>query len=54
MKIHSARGQLQPNPRREKSYMHFPKEGQSPDWVFSECEEAIIDEGPINNTLQSS
>ena len=28
--------------------------GQSPDWVFSECEEASVDEGLVNNTLQGS
>ena len=34
--------------------MHFPEGGQSPDCVFSECEEASVDEGLINNTLQGS
>ena len=34
--------------------MHFPKGGQSPDWIFSECEEASVDEGLVNNTLQGS
>ena len=34
--------------------MHFPKGDQSPDWVFSECEEASVDEGLVNNTLQGS
>ena len=28
--------------------------GQSPDWVFSKCEEASINEGLVNNTLQGS
>ena len=27
---------------------------KSPDWVFSECEEASVDEGLVNNTLQGS
>ena len=34
--------------------MHFPEGGQSLDWVFSECEEASVDEGLVNNTLQGS
>ena len=34
--------------------MHFLEGGQSPDWVFSECEEASVDEGLVNNTLQGS
>jgi hypothetical protein len=34
--------------------MHFPKGGQSPDWVFSKREEASVNEGPVNNTLQGS
>ena len=34
--------------------MHFPKGDQSPDWVFNKCEEASVDEGLINNTLQGS
>ena len=34
--------------------MRFSKGGQSPDWVFSECEEASVDEGLVNNTLQGS
>ena len=34
--------------------MHFPEGGQSPDWVFSKCEEASVDEGLVNNTLQGS
>ena len=34
--------------------MHFPEGGQSPEWVFSECEEASVDEGLVNNTLQGS
>ena len=29
--------------------MHFLKGGQSPDWVFSKCEEASVDEGLVNN-----
>ena len=33
--------------------MHFLEGGQSPDWVFSECEEASV-EGLVNNTLQGS
>jgi hypothetical protein len=45
---------LQPNTRREESYMHFPEGDQSPDWVFSEYEEASVDEGLVNNTLQGS
>ena len=32
----------------------FLREGQSPDWVFSKCEEASVDEGLVNNTLQGS
>ena len=34
--------------------MHFPKGDQSPDWVFCKCEEATVDEGLVNNTLQGS
>ena len=34
--------------------MHFPKGVQSPDWVFSDCEEASVDEGLVSNTLQGS
>ena len=34
--------------------MHFPEGGQSPHWVFSKCEEASVDEGLVNNTLQGS
>ena len=34
--------------------MHFPGGDQSPDWVFSKCEEASVDEGLVNNTLQGS
>jgi hypothetical protein len=45
---------LQPNTRREESYMHFPKGDQSPNWVFSKCEEASVDEGLVNNTLHDS
>ena len=54
MEIHSTRSVLQPNTRREESYMHFPEGGQSPEWLFSECEKASVDEGLINNTLQGS
>jgi hypothetical protein len=32
----------------------FLRGGQSSHWVFSELEEASVDEGPINNTLQGS
>ena len=46
------RGVLQPNTRREESYMHFPEGDQIPDWVFSKCEEASVDEGLINNTAR--
>ena len=34
--------------------MHFSEGGQSPDWVFSKYEEASVDEGLVNNTLQGS
>ena len=34
--------------------MHFPEGGQSFNWVFSKCEEASVDEGLVNNTLQGS
>ena len=34
--------------------MHFLEGGQSLNWVFSKCEEASIDDGLVNNTLQSS
>ena len=34
--------------------MHFPKGDQSPDLVFSKCEEASVDEGLVNNTLEGS
>ena len=45
---------LQPNTRREESYMHFSEGGQSLDWIFSKCEKASVDEGLVNNTLQGS
>ena len=32
--------------------MHFPEGDQSLDWIFSKCEEASVDEGLVNNTLQ--
>ena len=34
--------------------MHFPEGDQSPDQVFGKCEEASVDEGLVNNTLQGS
>ena len=34
--------------------MTFFEGDQSPDWVFSKCEEASVDEGLVNNTLQGS
>ena len=34
--------------------MHFSEGDQSPDWVFSKCEEASVDEELVNNTLQGS
>jgi hypothetical protein len=34
--------------------MHFCEGDQSPDLVFGKPEEASVDEGPVNSTLQGS
>ena len=41
-------------PEENRSLCTFLRGGQSPDCVFSECEEASVDEGLVNNTLQDS
>ena len=41
-------------PDKKRAICTFLRGGQSPDWVFIECEEATIDEGLVNNTLQGS
>ena len=41
-------------PDKKRAICTFLRGGQSPDWVFSKCEEASVNEGLINNTLQDS
>jgi hypothetical protein len=41
-------------PEEKRAICTFLRGGQSPDWVFSKCEEASVNEGLVNNTLQGS